>query len=153
MKLLSRNPNLLHKIIKRTLVSRRLQYNDFGDPTKVLELKDVKLDESLSPTQIRLNFLASPINPADINMIQGVYGIKPSSFPAVGGNEGVARVQECGSQVKNVRAGDWVHPRLASFGTWRTEAICDSNSVTKVDNSLSLADAATLSINPPTAYR
>ena len=36
--------------------------------------------------------LASPVNPADINMIQGVYPLCPM-LPAVGGNEGVGEVE------------------------------------------------------------
>lgn len=39
----------------------------------------------------------APINPADINQIQGTYGIKPS-LPAVPGNEGVGVVRAVGNE-------------------------------------------------------
>ena len=42
--------------------------------------------------------MQAPINPSDINQIQGKYPIKPP-LPAVAGNEGVARVIEVGPEV------------------------------------------------------
>lgn len=100
---------------------------------------------SLGAKDVRVKILAAPINPADINMIQGnphsykvpeqninfLWGLKtcclPNSvfagtyailpdLPAVGGNEGVAQVVEVGSQVKSLKAGDWVIPKEASLG-------------------------------------
>ena len=40
----------------------------------------------------------APINPADINQVQGTYGIRPT-LPAVPGNEGVGVVKAVGSNV------------------------------------------------------
>lgn len=57
-----------------------------------------------------VRFLASPINPSDLNQIEGVYPIKPASFPAVGGNEGVARVESVGCEIKRFKVGDLVIP-------------------------------------------
>lgn len=65
---------------------------------------------------VHFRMLASPINPADINQIQGVYPIKPP-VPAVGGNEGVAEVLHVGSNVTSVKPGDWIIPSQAGFGT------------------------------------
>lgn len=45
--------------------------------------------------KVRVRFLASPVNPADINQVQGVYPIK-LPLPAVGGNEMVGEVEEVG---------------------------------------------------------
>lgn len=42
---------------------------------------------------VSLKILAAPINPSDLNMVEGVYGIK-AKLPAVAGNEGVAVVKE-----------------------------------------------------------
>ncbi len=42
--------------------------------------------------------LQAPINPSDINTIEGKYPIKPP-LPAVPGNEGVGVVREVGSEV------------------------------------------------------
>jgi NADPH:quinone reductase-like Zn-dependent oxidoreductase len=40
----------------------------------------------------------APINPSDINQIEGKYPIKPA-LPAVAGNEGIGVVRSVGSQV------------------------------------------------------
>lgn len=114
-----------------------------------------------------LRFLASPINPADINQIQGVYPSKPTfttnlgtaSPIAVAGNEGVAEIIALGEQVKSegYKKGDWVFMKGPGFGTWRTHACATTEQVVKLDDSMregiSAIQAGTVSINPCTAYR
>lgn len=39
-----------------------------------------------------------------------------AKLPAVGGNEGVAKVVKVGSKVDNLKVGDWVVPAAAGFG-------------------------------------
>ncbi|EMP31126.1 Trans-2-enoyl-CoA reductase [Chelonia mydas] len=96
--------------------------------------------------------LAAPVNPADINMIQGTYALLPD-LPAVGGNEGVGQVVEVGSHVTSVKPGDWVIPADAELGTWRTDAVFSEESLVKLPRDIPLLCAATLSVNPCTAYR
>lgn len=43
----------------------------------------------------------APVNPSDINQIEGKYPIKPP-FPAFGGNEGAGRVLEVGRDVRSL---------------------------------------------------
>ncbi|KAL3059801.1 hypothetical protein OYC64_014407 [Pagothenia borchgrevinki] len=96
--------------------------------------------------------LAAPINPSDINMIQGTYAILPD-LPAVGGNEGVAQVVEVGRNVTSLKTGDWVIPKDAGLGTWRTEAVLAEGDVISLPNDIPLLSAATLGVNPCTAFR
>ncbi|XP_063775785.1 enoyl-[acyl-carrier-protein] reductase, mitochondrial-like [Pseudophryne corroboree] len=96
--------------------------------------------------------LAAPINPADINMLQGNYGILPC-LPAIGGNEGVGEVIKVGCQVHGIQPGEWVIPIKCCFGTWRTDAVCKSDEVIPIAKTISILSAATLSVNPCTAYR
>lgn len=56
-------------------------------------MREVEIDSKPGPGKVRVRYLASPVNPADINQVQGVYPIKPS-LPAVGGNEMVGEVEE-----------------------------------------------------------
>lgn len=114
-----------------------------------------------------LRFLASPINPADINQIQGVYPSKPTfttslgtaSPIAVAGNEGVAEIIALGDKVKaeGFKKGDWVIMKAPGFGTWRTHASAKVEDVVKLDDSMregiTPIQAGTVSINPSTAYR
>ena len=82
--------------------------------------------------KIVVRMLAAPVNPADINTIQGVYAIKPK-LPSIPGNEGVGEVVNVGSEVKEFKVGDRVLPRGIAWGTWRTHAVCDAKEMIKVN--------------------
>lgn len=107
-----------------------------------------------------LRTLAAPINPADVNTIQGTYGAKPSftsllgtpSPAAVPGNEGAFEVVS--SSVPNLQRGDWVIPKKTMFGTWRTHALVPGDAVIKVaKEGVTALQAATVAVNPCSAYR
>jgi len=149
--------NFLHRNLSS---SSALIYKSFGDPPSVIEkidtTKDV-LEKKLGPGQIRLKYLASPVNPADINTIQGVYGVKPP-LPSFPGNEGVAQVIEVGPDVSQVSKGDWVIPADSGTGTWRSHSLSTEDLVVRVpgkvgEGNLDIFAAASLCVNPPTAYR
>ena len=135
--------------------------DSFGEPKDVLRLHS----HSISPPHrdlITIRFLASPINPADINQIQGVYPTKPSWTTelgtsekiAVGGNEGVAEVISAGNGAKGLQKGDWVIPKRQGFGTWRTHAQAPADSLIPIRNldGLRPEQIGTVSVNPCTAY-
>jgi len=110
-----------------------------------------------------LRTLATPINPADINQIQGTYPSRPDftsslgtpSPSAVGGNEGCFEVLSVGPSVKSFQKGDWVITRGPGFGTWRTHALAEEKHVIRIENKegLSSVQVGTVSINPTTAWR
>eukprot|EP01104_Vermistella_antarctica_P018830 TRINITY_DN7134_c0_g1_i1.p1 TRINITY_DN7134_c0_g1~~TRINITY_DN7134_c0_g1_i1.p1 ORF type:complete len:385 (+),score=125.10 TRINITY_DN7134_c0_g1_i1:54-1157(+) len=128
------------------------KYSSHGQPADVLKLESTPVP-AIKDNQVLVKMLASPINPADINMIQGVYPIKPT-LPAVAGNEGVARVMEVGSQVKGLKVDDMVIPANAGFGTWRSHAVAGEADLVKVPSTIDTPEqAACLSVNPCTAYR
>ncbi|XP_062321623.1 enoyl-[acyl-carrier-protein] reductase, mitochondrial [Osmerus eperlanus] len=128
-----------------------LVYRTHGDPAQVVQLESMNLP-SIDEKSVLVKILAAPVNPSDINMIQGTYAILPD-LPAVGGNEGVALVLEVGSQVKSLKPGDWVIPRDAGLGTWRAAAVLAEKDVISLPNDIPLLSAATLGVNPCTAYR
>lgn len=143
-------------VINERLLSTNygLVYEEFGEPSKVLKKVELKerIDGRLEGRQVLIAYKASPINPADINTIQGVYAIKPK-LPAIGGNEGVAQVIKVGPEVTDLKEGDHVMPTLSASGTWRTYAVMNSTEVMKIDPELDVMSAAQLSVNPCTAYR
>ncbi|XP_075709445.1 enoyl-[acyl-carrier-protein] reductase, mitochondrial isoform X2 [Rhinoderma darwinii] len=114
-------------------------------------LKNIEIS---SPThyEVRVKMLAAPINPSDINMVQGTYALLPQ-LPSVGGNEGVGVVAEVGNHVSSLRPGDWVILVDAGLGTWRTEGLFSEEALVRVPSDISIVGAATLSVNPCTAYR
>ncbi|KAF2644596.1 trans-2-enoyl-CoA reductase-like protein [Massarina eburnea CBS 473.64] len=146
--------------------AKALILSDYGDPSSVLSLHS----HSISPPHgdlMTLRFIASPINPADINQIQGVYPSKPTFTTSLGtakpiavaGNEGVAKIINLGDKAKKegFQKGDWVIMTGPGFGTWRTHASATPSQVFKLDESMregiSPVQAGTVSINPCTAYQ
>ena len=131
-----------------------VRYWEHGEAQEVLKVVQVPaLDVSaLGSTAVHVRMLAAPINPADINMAEGVYGIKPP-LPATAGNEGVGVVQSCGALVNTFKPGDWVIPADAASGTWQSEVILDEAALLPVPSDIPVEQAATLTVNPATAYR
>jgi len=131
-----------------------ITYDAYGDPTSVLKTTTLPALGEIKASEVVIKMLAAPINPADMNLIEGVYGMK-ATFPAFGGQEGVGVVQKVGSGVKDFSEGDWVIPAsgASGFGTWREEAIADVKQLQKIANDIPPAYAATISVNPCTAYR
>lgn len=99
-----------------------------------------------------MKWLLSPVNPADINTIQGKYPSKPT-LPAVPGNEGVGEIIDLGSNVENLKIGDRVVPNASNIGTWRTEGIYKSDDLMKIPKDIGTVEASMLNVNPCTAYR
>ncbi|NXA18259.1 MECR protein, partial [Ibidorhyncha struthersii] len=125
--------------------------NAFFLCVSLFRLKDLEVAE-LGDSDVHVKMLAAPINPADINMIQGTYAIL-SPLPAVGGNEGVGEVLEVGRRVAALKPGDWVIPAGTGLGTWRTQGVFPEETLLKVPRDIPVLCAATLSVNPCTAYR
>jgi trans-2-enoyl-CoA reductase len=121
------------------------------------------ISPSLSSSSLLLRTLATPINPADINQIQGVYPSRPpltqllgtAEASAVAGNEGCFEVASVGSNIKSVSKGDWVIMKNTSFGTWRTHTLAEESNIVKIENKEGLTpiQVGTVSVNPCTAHR
>lgn len=129
----------------------KLIYTEYGDPVKVIQKESEDVREP-AHNEVQLKMLASPVNPADINTIQGKYPSKPT-LPAVPGSEGVAKVLKVGPGVTDFSEGDHVVPLTNNLGTWRTHLILPQEIILKVPKKLGLVEAATLTVNPCTAYR
>ncbi|KAL5328341.1 hypothetical protein ACEPPN_001840 [Leptodophora sp. 'Broadleaf-Isolate-01'] len=143
--------------------AKALVYSKYGEPSDVLSLHNHSISPSLPPSTLLLRTLATPINPADINQIQGVYPSKPpftsllgtSQPSAVAGNEGCFEVLSAASSIKHLQKGDWVIMKSTNFGTWRTHALAHESAVLKIENKdgLTPIQVGTVSVNPCTAFR
>jgi len=78
--------------------------------------------------------IIAPVNPADINIIQGAYPVKPS-LPSTVGAEGIGEVVAVGPSVENLVPGDRVIPD-GVIGTWCTAGVFDSKLLRKVSTCL-----------------
>ncbi|TIB30907.1 hypothetical protein E3P84_03152 [Wallemia ichthyophaga] len=145
----------------RMLQPRAITYTEKGAPASVLRVKTLPTLAAPTTGQIRVKFLLSPANPADMNVVEGVYPARAPSVEVDGtahslcGTEGVGRVEAVGEGVRSLRPSDWVVMGRSQLGTWRSSALLDAASVTKLPASPALTPvhAATLAINPPTALR
>lgn len=135
-----------------SIQSQAVMYKGHGDPNKMLYLENSQVPTALKETEVLVKMKMAPINPSDINMIEGTYHMLPQ-LPAVCGNEGVGEVLEVGSKVSSLVPGDWVIPAGTGFGTWRTVAVSDQEMLRKVPNDVPAISAATIMVNPCTAYR
>lgn len=126
-------------------------FSKFGAPEDVLELQQMNIP-LVGLDDVKVNMLAAPINPSDINSIQGSYPLSPQ-LPAIGGNEMVGIVTETGTNVSSMKPGDHVIAGEPGLGTWRQTLVCHKDKLLPVPSSLPLHLAATLMVNPATAYR
>src|SRR5438132_7454031 len=66
---------------KEFLKMKAIQFDRYGNPTKVLAIRDCPVPEP-GNGEVRIRMLASPINPSDLLFIRGYYaGVQPS-FPS-----------------------------------------------------------------------
>ncbi|XP_057548911.1 enoyl-[acyl-carrier-protein] reductase, mitochondrial isoform X1 [Amaranthus tricolor] len=131
--------------------SMAVVYDNHGPPdqlTKIVEIPPVEIKEN----DVCVKMLAAPINPSDINRIEGVYPVRPVP-PAVGGYEGVGEVYAVGCGVQGLSPGDWVIPSPPSFGTWQSYIVKEKNVWHKINKDTPMEYAATVTVNPLTAFR
>jgi trans-2-enoyl-CoA reductase len=94
---------------------------------------------------------AAPINPADLNQIEGKYPVR-AELPATPGFEGAGIVAEVGPNVTNVAVGALVIlPH--NTGTWRDAVAVKAGELVVVPAGIQPVHAAMLKINPMTAWR
>lgn len=126
----------------------QLSFHQFGKPTEVLETAGFF---PLSPEagEVLVRILAAPINPADLNTIEGTYGVKPA-LPAVPGIEGCGEVVESGSA--DYQSGDRVI-FLRRANTWATHTTVPAEALFKLPAGIDPVQAAMLKVNPATAWR
>lgn len=126
----------------------KAEYQQRGKvPQDVIEAVPLSLP-TLPAGQVLVKVLAAPINPSDVLTLTGEYGMLPP-LPAIGGNEGVGRVEALGEGVSNLKVGQTVLLPVGS-GTWVTHLHAAANKL------IPLPDAdpqqlAMMTINPPTA--
>lgn len=127
---------------------KQLRFTQFGKPSDVLEVAEFQPKRPESG-EVLLRILAAPINPADLNTIEGTYGVKPA-LPAVPGIEGCGEVVESGSA--DYQPGDRVI-FLRRANTWATHTTVAADALFKLPAGIVPVQAAMLKVNPATAWR
>ena len=146
------------------MATRAVVYENNGDPASVLSAVTLP-PGPLGERSINVKVLLSPINPSDVHVIHGSYGVKPTPrelsingeqkglyFP---GNEGLGEITEVGPDVKSLQKGDWVIFSKGQSGTWSSSQVLGEDDVIKMDKGLGISaiNAATLTVIHSTEVR
>ena len=125
-------------------------YETHGNPADVLRVESRPWPTPGTGEAV-VKMRAAPINPADLNQIEGKYPVRPE-LPATPGFEGAGVVVHLGAKVTNVAVGDLVIlPH--NVGTWRDAIVVKAEDLVVVPAGIEPVDAAMLKINPMTAWR
>jgi trans-2-enoyl-CoA reductase len=129
---------------------KAIVYERHGNPAEVLQIKTEPWPEPAVDEAI-VAMRAAPINPADINAIEGKYPGR-REVPAVPGFEGAGVVVEVGTNVSTIAKGALVIlPH--NIGTWREAMAVKASELVAVPPEIEPVHAAMLKINPMTAWR
>lgn len=127
-----------------------VQINAFGKPWEVVETVTLPDPGAPGSGEIIIDMEFSPINPSDLVLMRGLYGVKPK-LPAPVGTEGVARVVKIGADVAGLKEGDRVlFPRGTS--TWLTRSKVKADHLFALPANADPQQLSMLMVNPPTAY-
>lgn len=132
------------------LHGEQLVFRQFGKPAEVLEMEtQSRIPKALPAGHVLVRMLAAPINPADLNTIEGTYGVKPP-LPATPGIEGCGVVEDGNST--EFKAGDRVI-FLRRAATWASHTVAPATTLFKLPAHIDPLQAAMLKVNPATAWR
>ncbi|KAG7095214.1 hypothetical protein E1B28_005989 [Marasmius oreades] len=157
---------LFHTTVVPEALNRAIIYSQHGSPHDVLRVLTFRDPPSLpAPNTLTIEFMLAPINPVDLNTIEGSYPVSPKSEPAllsshgpifVGGKEGLAKVVAVGEGVSGFMEGDWVVMYDHRVPTWIKRRNVLATDLIKLPltakDGLSEVNGAMITINPPTAY-
>ena len=125
-------------------------YETHGNPADVLHI-ETRPWPTPAPDEVVVKMRAAPINPADLNQIEGKYPVRPE-LPATPGFEGAGVVVELGGNVRGLTTSALVIlPH--NVGTWRDAVAVKADELVVVPDGIEPVQAAMLKINPLTAWR
>src|SRR6266550_1371173 len=116
-------------------------YSAHGNPADVLRIETQRWPRP-EPDEVIVEMQAAPINPADLNAIEGKYPGK-REIPAIPGFEGSGIVAEVGSNISNGSVGSLVIlPH--DIGTWREACAVKASDLVVVPPEIDPVQAAML---------
>src|SRR5437870_13666121 len=125
-------------------------YERHGNPADVLRVESRPWPRP-APDEALVQMRAAPINPADLNQIEGKYPVR-AELPATPGFEGAGIVVDAGGNASKIPAGTLVIlPH--NLGTWREAVAVRASDLVAVPPEIDPVHAAMLKINPMTAWR
>ena len=133
-----------------TDLNQAICYHEHGDPFDVLSSANFPL-ENLGPREVRIELQAATIHPSDFGLIQGSYG-KLKELPAVAGREGVGKIVEVGSDVKEELINKVVS-LPDGVGAWQEYCHANVDEIILLPALVPYNQLAVSILNPLTAWR
>ena len=130
-------------------MSQFLQFDRTGNPAEVLRIHE----RTLTPPEgheVRVRMRYAPVNPADLNFIEGTYG-RAAHPPCIPGHEGCGEVEAVGSGVTSLEKGDVVIP-LVGTSCWTQHLTAPEHHFARLPPQIDQVQASMLRINPVTAW-
>ena len=126
-------------------------FDRFGEPAEVLQVRDVPTPEP-GPGEVRVRMLASPINPSDLLVVRGRYGVLPE-LPSTPGFEGVGVVDKLGPGFDPI--GWWAMGKRVAVingagGNWAEYAVIPSRQARPFPSDIPDEQVACGFVNPAT---
>jgi NADPH:quinone reductase len=134
----------------RSSTMRAVRFAEFGEPADVLTVETVP-SPSAGEGEVVLRMRARPVNPSDLSMLRGRYGLLPP-LPATPGLEGMGEVESLGAGVTSAAVGQRVVPLGVSPGAWAERMVAPAARIVPVPDGVSDEAAAQLVVNPLTAW-
>jgi mitochondrial enoyl-[acyl-carrier protein] reductase / trans-2-enoyl-CoA reductase len=121
---------------------------EFGKSPAALDVGPLEVRPP-GPGEVLVRMLHAPVNPADINVIDGTYGQLPD-LPAIIGNEGCGEVVEVGEGVEGFLPGTMV--LALGGGTWASHLTVPAGELAPLPAGVDPVQASMLLVNPCTAW-
>jgi len=126
---------------------RAIVFEQFGEPADVLRVREVA-DPEPGAGEVRVRMIASPVNPSDLMVVRGRYGVLPR-LPATPGFEGVGVVDRAGpGLVGKLVKGKRVAVLNSKGGNWAEYAVIPARQARPVPADLPDDQVATFFVNP-----
>ncbi len=133
-----------------TIRGKQLLFRETGKPSEVLEMESESLiSQALAGGEVLVRIVAAPLNPADLNTIEGTYGVK-LDLPATPGIEGYG-VVESSSSPDFERDDEVIFLRRSA--TWASHSTVPGETLFKLPKGMDPLQAAMLKVNPATAWQ
>jgi NADPH:quinone reductase-like Zn-dependent oxidoreductase len=128
---------------------KALVFEQFGEPGDALGLRDLPVPDP-GPGQVRVRMIASPINPSDLMVVRGRYGVLPR-LPATPGFEGVGVVEKAGpGLLGRLVLGKRVTVINSDGGNWAEYVVIPARQARPVAADIPDEQVASFFVNPAT---
>jgi NADPH:quinone reductase len=128
---------------------KAIVFDRFGEPGDVLRVQDVPKPEP-GPGQVLVRMIATPINPSDLLVVRGLYGVLPK-LPATPGFEGVGVVEKAGPGLIGMFAkGKRVAVINHRGGNWAEYVVIPAKQARPVASDIPDDQVASFFVNPAT---